>query len=593
MSFKDNPIIFLAGATWKYSKGNRHKVVLYLFLFLIANAVMFLDPLILAKLLNIIQEEGVTKQNIVFLILLAAALPFLRLAFWIFHGPARVIERNNAFIVRANYKQYLVKGIIDLPLQWQNEHHSGDIIDKVDKASNSLSAYAGKTFIIIESVINLVTSYIALTYFNLHAAYIVLVAFVIMIMMILRFDARLKKEYRTLFKMDNKVAEKVYDTISNITTVIILRLEKLLIKDIVKKIMRPFGLYRKNAKDNEVKWFALNMCTSSLFFIIIASYVLENYLKGIPILVGTISALAAYTKRIGDVVYRFAGEYGEIVRQKAAVENMEEIVKEFREKEKSRTLNLERDWKELTIKRLTFSYHGKEGGDLHLNNISLTMRKNEKIALVGESGSGKTTFLKLMRNLFNPRNVDVYLDNKEVVGKFAAISENIALIPQEPEIFSTTIRENITVGIEHKEDYIKKFTDMAEFTQVVERLPKKLDSSIFEKGVNLSGGEKQRLALARGLMAAADKPIVFFDEPTSSVDAKNEMKIYDHVFQSFKNKTIISTIHRLHLLHRFDKILVFNKGNIVATGTVNELLKKSQEFKTLWKKYHRSMHTAT
>lgn len=592
MSIKDNPIIFLARTTWKYAERNRPKIALYVCLFLIANAVMFLDPLILAKLLNVIQEEGVTTQNIVFLILLAAALPILRLVFWAFHGPARVIERNNAFIVRANYKQYLVKGIVDLPLQWQNEHHSGDIIDKVDKASNSLSTYAGKTFIILESIINLATSYIALTYFNIHAAYIVLVAFAIMITMILRFDARLKKEYRALFKMDNKVAEKVYDTISNITTVIILRLEKLLIQDIAKKIMRPFGLHRKNAKGNEVKWFTLNMCTSSLFFIIIASYMLENYLKGIPILVGTISALAAYTKRIGDVVYRFAGEYGEIVRQKAAVENMEEIVKEFREKEKHGVINLQGSWKELAIRHLTFSYHGKEGGDLHLNNVSLNVRRNEKIALVGESGSGKTTFLKLMRNLFNARNVEVYMDERKIAG-FAAISENIALIPQEPEIFSTTIRENITVGLDHKEDYIKKFTDMAELTQVIERLPKKLDSSIFEKGVNLSGGEKQRLALARGLMAAADKPVVFFDEPTSSVDAKNEMKIYDNVFRAFKNKTIISTIHRLHLLHRFDKILVFNKGNIVATGTVHGLLQKSQEFKMLWKKYHRSMNKET
>jgi ABC-type multidrug transport system fused ATPase/permease subunit len=267
---------------------------------------------------------------------------------------------------------------------------------------------------------------------------------------------------------------------------------------------------------------------------------------------------------------------------------MEEIVKDFREKEKNQTVNLQGNWKELAIKRLTFSYHGNEGGDLHLNNVSLTIRKNEKIALVGESGSGKTTFLKLIRNLFNPRSVDLYLDNKEVTGKFAAISENIAFIPQEPEIFSTTMRENITVGLEHADEYIKKFTEMACFTPIVERLPKKLDSSIFEKGVNLSGGEKQRLALARGLMAAADKPVVFLDEPTSSVDAKNEMQIYDNIFRAFKNKTIISTVHRLHLLHRFNKILVFDKGKIVATGTLQDLLNNSQEFKTLWKKYHRA-----
>ena len=135
------------------------------------------------------------------------------------------------------------------------------------------------------------------------------------------------------------------------------------------------------------------------------------------------------------------------------------------------------------------------------------------------------------------------------------MSHAIALIPQEPEIFATTIRENITVGVDRSLKEIKKFTDLARFTVVAERLPKKFESSIVEKGVNLSGGEKQRLALARGLMACQDKSIVLLDEPTSSVDFRNEMQIYQNIFAEFKDKAIIS-IHRLHLL-LFDHIYAF------------------------------------
>jgi len=125
---------------------------------------------------------------------------------------------------------------------------------------------------------------------------------------------------------------------------------------------------------------------------------------------------------------------------------------------------------------------------------------------------------------------------------------------------------------------------MARFTQVVERLPHKFESNIVEKGVNLSGGEKQRLALSRGLLAAADKPILLLDEPTSSVDPKNELDIYKNIFTIFKKKTILSSVHRLHLLPQFDKIYYFKKGKIVARGSFAQLL-KNKEFSTIWKKY--------
>jgi len=349
--------------------------------------------------------------------------------------------------------------------------------------------------------------------------------------------------------------------------------------------MQPFKLFAKNVRGIEMKWFTVSMLTRILSFVVLATYIVVNFLKGAPILVGTISALAGYVQRINEVSYRFADQYGEIVKQKAAIENMEVISNDFHKKKKVKQVDLDYHWKELEIRKLHFSYHNKEGGDLHLRDVSLSFKRGEKVALVGESGSGKTTFLSLIRGLFEPKHVEVFIDKKRVCNNFDAINDNIALIPQEPEIFSRTIKRNITLGINHKESYLLKFTDMAAFTQVVNRLPNRFDSYIFEKGVNLSGGEKQRLALSRGLLAAVDKPILLLDEPTSSVDAKNEMKIYENIFKAFKQKTIFSTVHRLHLLNKFDRILVFKRGKLVASGTLRELLRSSREFKSLWKKY--------
>ena len=168
---------------------------------------------------------------------------------------------------------------------------------------------------------------------------------------------------------------------------------------------------------------------------------------------------------------------------------------------------------------------------------------------------------------------------------FIVISDSISLIPQDPEIFSTTIRENITLGVDYTDEEIQIFTDMASFTDVVLRLPKGLESNIVEKGVNLSGGEKQRLALARGLLASQDKDIILLDEPTSSVDFHNELQIYENIFSSLPDKTIISSIHRLHLLSLFDTIFFFKDGKIIAQGNLAQLKKSSTDFKKLRARY--------
>ncbi|HYF10130.1 MAG TPA: ABC transporter ATP-binding protein, partial [Candidatus Paceibacterota bacterium] len=223
--------------------------------------------------------------------------------------------------------------------------------------------------------------------------------------------------------------------------------------------------------------------------------------------------------------------------------------------------------------------------NLHLDNVSMKIRRGERIALIGDSGGGKTTFLKLLRDLYHPRTLSLSVDGRPVPGGFAAISESIALVPQDPEIFATTIRENITLGVDYKEQHLRVFTDMARFTDVVARLPHGLESSIVEKGVNLSGGEKQRLALARGLLACEGKDIVLLDEPTSSVDFDNELAIYKNMFAAFERKTILSSIHRLHLLSLFDMVYFFRDGRIIASGSFDELKNSSFEFQDLWNRY--------
>lgn len=591
MSWRDNPVIFLNSKLWKYSKGNRKNVVLYFILFIFADVLSLLDPVVIGFVLNILQKEGLHEGNYFKILGYLSLLIIIHAASWAFHGPARVIETKNAFLMRANYKNYLLAGTTALPVEWHTDHHSGDTIDKIEKGTGALYNYGSDSFVIIDAFVKLIGSYAALIYFNFNSLYIVVAMSCLAIWVILKFDKVLIGQYTKLFGAENKIAAKVYDAISNIVTVIILRVEKPVLKLISKKMHEPLPLFVKNSKTNEVKWFLVSMCAVTMTVGVLGSYLYANVITGAVIAVGTLYTLYGFVDRINSLFFQFASMYSDIMRAKTQVMNAEIIAKEFKDKLNFKEMALSNHWQEMKISDLNFSY-ADAGKHLHLNKVNLSIQRGKKIALVGASGSGKTTLLKIIRGLYEPHKIRIEVDGKILLHGFNDISHEISLIPQEPEIFATTIKENITVGIDRPLAEIKWFTDLARFTEVAERLPKKFDSSVVEKGVNLSGGEKQRLALARGLMASEDKAIVLLDEPTSSVDFRNEMHIYENIFKEFKDKAVISSIHRLHLLPLFDRIYVFSRGKVVTSGSFKELLKNSPDFQEIWDKYNSTLPKA-
>jgi ATP-binding cassette, subfamily B, bacterial len=582
----EEPTLYLWRKTWEHSAGNRHKVVLYLVLSTIANLASFVQPLLVALLLNTVQTEGVSQQNLFKLLLLCSTFLILHMFFWLLHGPSRVLETKNSFLVRANYRKYLLEGVLALPPSWHAEHHSGDTIDKIEKGTNGLYRFSSNTFEIIETLIRLVSSVVILFYFNFSSGFIVLFFIVMAALVVLHYDVSLRKHLREINHAENSASQKAFDYISNISTVIILRMEKIAASDIMRKVMQPFNTFSEYTKTNELKWGLVATCSAAMTVGVLGAYLYHTVNAGGVVLVGTLYALYGYSDRISGLFYRFAGRYSDIVQQKTAVENAEELAKDFAAKKNKHHTEL-KDWKIIKIQHVTFSYD--QGGvtkqdHLHLRDTTFTIRKGEKIALIGESGSGKTTFLKLLRGLYTPEQATILVDKKQIPS-LESIEESVTLIPQDPELFTTTVRENIVMGSDCSDEELIQYTDLACFTSVAQRLPHKFESSIKEKGVNLSGGEKQRLALSRGLLACRGKEIILMDEPTSSVDAKNELAIYRNVLDHFNDKTIISTIHRLHLLPMFDTIYFFDKGRIIAHGSPAELMAKSPEFRALWKKY--------
>lgn len=581
-----NPLLYLFGKTWHYSVGSRQKVVWYWLMFIIANSItLFCQPLVMAKIMDVIQKQGITATNFGVLLGLLMLTLLIELIFWAIHGPARCIERCNAFKARANYRKHLLKGVMTLPMEWHVDHHSGDTIDKIEKGTNGLFSFSEDSFEVIYGMVQLVISYAILAYFSPPAAYIVVGMILVSAWITMRFDRVMLDQYKELNRAENNISESVFDAISNITTVIILRVERLVFSAIMHKVEKPFDLFRYNQRLNELKWFSTNVCCTMMTIIVLGVYFWQNIGTAQGVLIGSVYLLIKYLEKISELFFKFTSMYSDILQRKARVMNAEELTKDFRT-ENFMNHVLPQAWQRLEVQNLNFSYHNEGNGDLHLENVSLSLARGERIAFVGESGSGKTTFLKIMRDLYHPRSLQLKVDGQKIPDGFGGISRAIALVPQNPEIFATTILENITLGADYDLNFVRHFTDMACFSDVVEDLPRKFDSSIKEKGVNLSGGQQQRLALARGLLACHDKDVVLLDEPTSSLDTATEMKVYRNIFREFREKTIISSIHRLHLLPLFHRIYVFSDGQIMASGTLSDLLTECSEFQELWQQYN-------
>lgn len=581
---QENPLLYLFKKMWRYSEGNRKKVVIFWGMAVTSSSLgLFLGPLIFAKIIDVIAKEGVSTSSIATLLPLLCAIVLLEFVFWVIHGPSRVMERINAFHVRANYRKYLLQGVMGLPMEWHVDHHSGDTIDKVEKGTNALFSFSEESFEVIYAVVRLVGSYGMLVYFSHSSAYIVLFMVILTMWITMKFDTILVKEYEELNRAENTISESIFDAISNISTVIILRVERLVFRAIEHKIQKPFELFKHNNLLNEMKWFLTSMCCAVMVALVLGTFFWANKDVKIEALVASVYLLVNYLSKVSELFYTFTTMYGGVLKRRAAVRNAEELARDFRNGNVTSHV-LPKTWEHLDVSELTFSYHGEGDTDLHLDDVSLRIKRGEKVAFIGETGSGKTTFLKVARGLYGTKSLKLRVDGVDVVEGFEGIEQDIALVPQSPELFATTIRDNITLGAEYDDAFVERYTDMACFTDVAEKLPNGLETSIREKGVNLSGGQQQRLALARGLLASHDKGILLLDEPTSSLDAVTETKVYQNIFTGCAAKTVISTIHRLHLLPLFDRIYLFEGGKVIASGTLAELLRSCNAFQVLWQK---------
>lgn len=218
-----------------------------------------------------------------------------------------------------------------------------------------------------------------------------------------------------------------------------------------------------------------------------------------------------------------------------------------------------------------------------LKSASFQIKEGSSVALVGESGGGKTTVLKLLMGLIKKDNGKILIDGKEIdTLMLDSLYDHISYISQDSPIFDASIRENIIFDSNISDEEIYKVLQMVNLEEQIKRLPQELDTIVGEKGMLLSGGEKQRIAVARAILQ--NRKIIIMDEPVSALDNINEEIIMRQLLERFRDRVIVIVAHRLNYIQNVDQILVVKEGEIIAEGTFNELIHSCNYFNEIWNK---------
>ena len=289
--------------------------------------------------------------------------------------------------------------------------------------------------------------------------------------------------------------------------------------------------------------------------------------------VGMLVQFVIYSIMVAGAAATLSEIWSELQRAAGATERLIELLHiEDKVNDPLNAISPPQSWHgEISFKNVTFAYPARSG-EVTLSGINLTVTPGETVAIVGRSGAGKSTFIQLLQRFYDPEQGEILLDGIDIKKmNRLEFRKSIAVVPQDPVIFATTVMENIRFGKpDASDEEIHKASKLAAAHQFVSGLPQKYQTYLGERGVMLSGGQKQRIAIARAILR--DAPVLLLDEATSALDAENEssvQKAFDHIS---KDRTTIVVAHRLATVKKADRIIVLDKGKIIAQGNHEKLI---------------------
>ena len=281
-----------------------------------------------------------------------------------------------------------------------------------------------------------------------------------------------------------------------------------------------------------------------------------------------------------DPISHVSTNFNDYKQAEASIKRLKNINQEPVEDDKKNLRRISNCEGKISFKKVNFAY--KKDNQV-LKNINLEIKRGEVTAFVGASGAGKSTMLALILKFITPNNGDIFIDDKNLkILNTKDIRKNIALVQQQPFLFSGTIIDVIKMGRNFTKEEVIESARKANAHNFIQKLPEKYETEISERGSNFSGGQIQRIAIARAILG--NPSILLLDEATSALDAESESEVQKGLNRAMKDRTVIVIAHRLATTQEANKIVVFDKGEIIEVGKHIDLINKPGIYKELCEK---------
>jgi subfamily B ATP-binding cassette protein MsbA len=473
------------------------------------------------------------------------------------------------------FREIMLEKMISLDMMYLYMNRSGELISRISNDINRILYFVSNMFpeLLRESltVIALVSYTI---YLNATLAMYALVVVPLVVYPLIKVAKRLKRYSHRMQNKNADVTTRLTEIFNNTEVIKANATEEYEVKRFSVESWQYFKIHMKAV-------FVGDMVPPVMEVIGACGLAAVIFIGGREVYDGkmTVGEFTAFLTAVGlmfDPIKKVSAIYTKIQDAIAASERIFDVI-DTQSRIIYGTKKLEDNIKEIEYKNVTLRYEDSYA----LNDVSIKISAGQNIALVGDSGGGKSTFINMLLRFYDPDNGSVMIngvDIKEYENK--SLKHHISLVTQRIYIFQDTLAANVAYGSDEiDEEKVKKALDLADATKFVSELEDGINTKMEEFGSNLSGGQRQRIAIARAIYKHST--LLLFDEATSALDNESEKRIQAALDDYTKDKITITIAHRLSTIEHADKILVMQKGSIVASGTHDELLKNSPVYRKL------------
>jgi ABC-type multidrug transport system fused ATPase/permease subunit len=577
----------LLGACWNATAGDRVRVTAFVILYLLAYSFELAVTFATGYVLSLLARGDFTQETFHQVCLGIVGLISIKIVCALLHHTARYLNEVCAFEARFKKIAEIFGALLSFPLKWHVHHHSGESLSRMHRSVSAVdSVIANYFWQTLDGVVKFLLATAAICSIDPGVAACILGMGGISLVFMIGFNARLARNIRKNNRYHDRLQRTLVDYVSNIITVKTLRLEEPAREYFAAHRAEGRRLKSKISRYQELKWGSIAVGHSLVLGGSLFLYSYNHVGSGEPPDIAAIYVLLDRLGAIFAVITSFTGYYSGYIEAGINYDDATSVINEAAANHVTvRPTRLPADWKEVSLRGLDFSYSGDA---LNLKGLNLTFQRGQKIALVGPSGGGKSTLLKVLAGMLQVARAEVTSPGAPALD-IDDISSVSLLVPQEPEIFSETLRHNLTLGEPYEQWQLQRALEICCVEHLLEKLPNGWESHLKERGMNVSVGERQRIALARGVLRTGGKDIVLLDEPTSSLDPNTETKIFQRFLAEYADRTMMMACHRLALAPLFDRIIFVRDGRIEEDGTLAELKARGGGFAQAWSEFERNL----